>query len=232
MKKIALLSLIILLAASYSLKTQKSFAGEIRFETKIEGTDDPNLLASAESQTQTVTILGNKSKSVMKPNDMVAVTQVWDGDKGTASVVIEITGMGKYFKKWDAEQYKEKMKFNDFSYSYENDYITICDYKCQKVVVTITNLEDDSQTDITLYVTNEIGTSKLNGDQFVGLEGYPLMAIQPLKEYCDECVLVMQATKITPKKIKDVDFLLPDDAKNIDDDPEMKEMLKGAFGGE
>jgi len=225
MKKIAFLILSVLLIATYSLQAQKSFSGEIHVQMKLEGTDDPNLLSSFESLTQTISILGNKSKSVLKPNEMLSYTQIWDGDKGTASVVYEVTGMGKFYKKWDTEQHKDKLKFSDFSFSYENEYKTICDYKCQKVVVTITNKEDDSSTEVTLYVSKEIGGAKLNGDQFIGLEGYPLMAIQPMKEYCDECVLVMEAIKITQKKIKDVDFLLPDDAKNIDDNPELKEMF-------
>jgi hypothetical protein len=230
MKKITFLFLSFLLVSIFSLQAQKQFAGEIRCEAKMEGTDDPNLLSSMESFVQTNTILGNKLKSVTRPNEMVAVTQIWDGDKGTAAAIIEISGMGKYYKKWTPEEHKEKNKFNDYSYSYEDDFKTICDYKCQKVVATITNLEDDSQTEFTLYVTKEIGGAKINGDQFDGLVGFPLMLIQQLPEYCEECTFVMQATKITSKKIKDVDFLLPSDAKNIDDDPEMKEMFKGAFG--
>jgi len=229
MKKIALLFLIILFSATYSLHAQKAFSGEIKFETKIDGTDDPNLIAGVESQTKTVSILGNKFKMVMKPHEMVGITQVWDGDKGTSYIVIELTGMGKYFKKWNTEEFKEKMKFNNFSYQYENEFKTICDYKCQKVIATVTNLEDDSQVEYTLYVSKDIGSSKINGAQFAGLEGFPLMTIQPLKEYCDECVAVEQATKVTTKKIKEVDYLLPDDAKNIEDHPEIKEMLQGAF---
>jgi hypothetical protein len=81
-----------------------------------------------------------------------------------------------------------------------------------------------------LYVTKEIGSAKINGDDLPGLEGYPLMSFTPTEQYCEGCAIVQKAIKITPKKIKDVDFLLPSDAKNIEDDPEMKEMLKGAFG--
>jgi hypothetical protein len=232
MKKHTFLFYSFLLLSVFTLQAQKQFDGEIRFEVRMEGTDDPNLLASMESFTQTEIVLGNKSKTIIKPNEMVAITQIWDGDKGTSFSIIEITGIGKYYKKWNAEQHKEKMKLTEYSFIYENDFKTICDYKCQKVLAVATNLEDDTQTESTLYVTKEIGGSKINGGQFVGLEGFPMMAIQTMPEYCEECVLVMQAIKITPKKIKDVDFLLPDDAKNIDDDPEMKEMLKGAFGDE
>ena len=231
MKKFTVLFLTILLAGIFSLQAQKQFAGDIRFDAKLEGTDDPNLISGFESMTQTITILGNKSKSVMRPNEMVAITQIWDGDKGTSSAVIEISGMGKYYKKWNAEQHKEKLKFNDYKFSFENEFKTICDLKCQKVVATVTNMEDDSQQEFTLFVTKEIGTGKLNGDQFIGLEGYPLMIIQHLPDYGEECVMIMEATKMTPKKVKDVEFLLPADAKSIDDDPDMKEMLKGAFGG-
>jgi len=225
MKKIALLILVILFTAVYTVHAQKAFVGEITFEMKLEGTDDPNLLSNMENIVSTVSILGNKSKSVIKPNEMVEVTQIWDGDKGTASIVYEITGMGKYYKKWDAEQHKEKIKFSDFSFNYENEFKDILGYKCQKVVVTTTNLEDDSQTETILYVTKEIGTSKLNGEDFPGLEGFPLFSSQPMLHICEECTLVFKAIKIAPKKIKDVDFLLPSDAKNIDDDPELKQMF-------
>ena len=231
MKKIALLFLSILFFATYSIQAQKSFSGEIRFQIKIEGTDDPNLLSSVESRVIDISILGNKSKTVQK-DEMASATIIWDGDKETSAFVIEITGMGKYYKKWNTEQWKEKNKFNEFSFSYVDEYKTICGYKCQKVVVMTTNLEDDSTTETTIYVSKEIGTPKLNGDKYVGLEGYPLIQMEPIKQYCDECFVVIEAIKITPKKIKDVDFLLPDDAKSIDENPELKEMLKGLFGEE
>jgi hypothetical protein len=230
MKKFTVLFLTILLTGIFFLQAQKQFAGDIRFEAKLEGTDDPNLISSFESMTQTITVFGNKSKSVMRPNEMVAITQIWDGDKGTSSAVIEISGMGKYFKKWNAEQHREKFKFNDYKYNIENDFKTICGLECQKVVAIVTNKEDDSQQEFTLFVAKEIGSSKINGDQFIGLEGYPLMIIQHLPDYGEECVVIMEATKMTIKKVKDVDFLLPSDAKSIDDDPDIKEMLKGAFG--
>ena len=232
MKKIALLFLVILFTASCSLQAQKTFTGEITYKMSLEGTDDPNLIAGFESITPIITILGNKSKTVIKPNESFAITQTWDGDKGTSSVVVEITGMGKYFKKMDAEQVKNKIKFNDYKYRYENEFLDILGYKCQKVNVTITNLEDDTQTEKILYVTKDIGTAKLNGEEYPNLEGYPLRIVSSSKMLCEECEEVIFATKITPKKIKPVDFLLPSDAKNIEEAPELKEMLKGLFGEE
>jgi len=229
MKKLALLFLTILFFATYTLHAQKSFSGEIVFETRIDGTDDPNLLSSLETVIMSVSILGNKSMSVNK-FEGAAFTQIWDGDKGTSITLVEITGMGKFYKKWDAEQHKEKLKFSEFDFSYEDEFKEILSYKCQKVVVTTTNLEDDSQTEIILYVTKEIGSAKLNNDNLPGLDGFPLLMLVPVNEYCDGCAQVMEAIKITPKKLKDVDFLLPSDAKNIEEDPEMKEMLKQIFG--
>jgi len=229
MKKLVLLFLTILFFATYTLQAQKSFSGEIVFQTKIEGTDDLNLLSNFENIFTTVSILGNKSKSVTK-FEGINITQVWDGDRGTAFSLIELMGMGKFYKRWDAEQHKERLRFSDFDFSYEDDFKDILGHKCQKVIVTITNLEDDSQVEVILYVTKDIGTAKLNGEQFPGLEGYPLMQIASIEQYCDGCTQVMEAIKITPKKMKDVDFLLPNDARNIDDDPEMKDMLKGIFG--
>jgi len=225
MKKIALLFLTVLFVANYSLQAQKQFSGEIHFKTKIEGTDDPNLSASIESMTSTVTILGNKAKVLQNFGDMYSATFIWDGDKETSLYIIEVTGMGKYYKKTSAEETKEKLKFQDFSYSYENEYKEICGYKCQKVVATITNLEDDSTSETIFYVTPEIGSAKVNGAQFPGLTGYPLLTMMPLTEYCEECMVTNEAIKITSKKIKDVEFLLPGDAKNIDDAPQLKEMF-------
>jgi hypothetical protein len=196
------------------------------------GTDDPNLLSSIESTTLDIVIFGNKAKTIIKPNDMASVTNIWDGDKETTSFVIEITGMGKFYKKWNAEEWKEKNKFNEYSYKYENEYRTICDYKCQKVVITITNLEDDSTSEVIAYVTKELGnSSKLNGEM-PGLEGFPLSQMTPLYNYCEDCYQEREAVKITPKKIKDVDFLLPDDARNIEDDPKLREMFKALLDDE
>jgi len=230
MKKLTLLFLL-LFVSTIALLAQKQFTGEIRFQTKIVGTDDPNLISSNEEQTIDIAILGNKSKTVFTVNEMMSITNVWDGDKETSFVVIEITGFGKFYNKWNAEQWKDKMKFKKYSFKYENDYKTICDYKCQKVVVTTTNLEDDSTTESILYVTKEIGSSKINGDT-PGLEGFPLMQMEPLEQYCEDCYAVVEAVKITPKKIKDVDFLLSNDAKSFDDIPipELKEKLKERFG--
>jgi hypothetical protein len=229
MKKIAFLLLTISFFATYNLQAQKQFTGDIRFETKLVGSDDPNLQSSVEELIIDVSILGNKSKTMIKYGEMASITNVWDGDKETGSFVVEITGMGKYYKKWNTEQWKDKLKFSEFSFKYEDEYKTICDYKCQKVVVTTTNLEDDSTTEQILYVTKEIGSGKINGD-IPGLEGFPLMQMTPIDNYCDGCYQAMEAVKITPKKIKEVDFLLPDDAKNIDENPELKEMFKGMMG--
>jgi hypothetical protein len=140
-------------------------------------------------------------------------------------------GMGKFYNKISAESYQDKKKLVDLSFNYVDEYREVCGYKCQKVVVTSTNLEDDSTSETICYVTKEIGGAKLNM-QIPGLEGYPLIMMSPMPEYCDECMMTIEATKIVPKKIKDVDFLLPDDAKNIDENPELKEMLKGMFGEE
>ena len=232
MKKITLLLLSVLFIATYSLQAQKQFAGEIQFQTKLEGTDDPNLSSSIPNQTMNTSILGNKVKTVINIQEMYVVTNIWDGDKGTAAFVIELMGMGKFYKKWNVEEYKEKVKFNDYSYRYENEFKEVCGYKCQKAMATVTNLEDDSSSEFIMYVTKEIGTGKLNGAEFPDMEGYPLITMTPIEQYCDECYMVIEATKITPKKIKEVDFLLPDDAKNIDENPELKEMLKGVFGEE
>ena len=232
MKKITLLFLSILLFATYSLQAQKAFSGDIHIQAKIEGTDDPNITSSIPDMTTVVSILGNKFKQVQTfEGGAGAVTIIWDGDKENTIFVVEFMGMGKFYKKLPAEKYQEKKKLTELRFKYEDEYKDVCGYKCQKVVVTSINLEDDSTTETICYVSKEIGGAKLNM-QIPGLEGYPLVIMSPMPEYCDECMTVMEAVKIVPKKIKDVDFLLPDDAKNLEDNPELYEMLKGAFGEE
>ena len=225
MKKITLLLLSILFIANYSLQAQKQFSGEIQFKTKIEGTDDPNLVSSIENMTSVAYILDNKIKVEQNFDGMYTITNIWDGDKEISIFVIEIMGMGKFYKKTSAEEQKEKLKFSEFSYDYVDEFKEICGYNCQKVIATTTNLEDDSTTEVTFFVTKAIGGSKLNASNYPGLEGYSLLTLMSLAQYCDECMTAVEAIKITPKKIKDVDFLLPADAKNIDDSPEIKEML-------
>jgi hypothetical protein len=228
MKKITLFLLSLLFVAAFSLQAQKQFSGDIRFKMKLEGTDDPNITSSIEALIVDVSILGNKAKTLIK-DEQAAIITIWDGDKETTNMVVEINFVGKYFKKWSKEEWKEKSKFKEYKFEYTDEYKTILDYKCQKVVVTITNTEDDSTAEEIVYVTKEIGSNKINGDM-PGLDGFPLMTMSPVEEFCDGCYRVLEAIKITPKKLKDLDFFLPSDAKNIDDDPEWKERLKGLFG--
>jgi hypothetical protein len=225
MKKVTLL-LFVLFTLTCSIQAQKQFMGEIQFKTKIEGTDDPNITSSVDNMvTTTISILGNKSKMINNvEGGGYVITMIWDGDKEVSIFVIEITGMGKFYKKTTAEEHRNKAKLQDVSYNYVNEFKEICGYKCQKVVVTQTNLEDDSTQEVILYVTKEIGGTKTNED-YPGLDGFPLLTKTPMNQYCEGCVLSVEATKVTAKKIKDVDFLLPDDAKNIDDDPELKQMF-------
>ena len=228
MKKITLLLLSVLLIATYTLKAQKQFAGEIQLKMKIEGTDDPNLLSGLglDNMTSVVSVLGNKSKVVQTIEGMYSMTLIQDGDNETNTIIIEAMGMGKYYKKTTTEELKEKNKFLDYSYKYIDEYKEVCGYKCQKVIGTVTNLEDDSNTETIYYVTKEIGGSKINNvSEHLGLEGFPLITLTPMPQFCDECMMSLEAIKITPKKIKEVDFLLPSDAKNLDDEPELKEMF-------
>lgn len=225
MKKLTLLIAAFLVSLSFTLQAQKSFVGEILIKTTLKGTDDPNLLGALDAHEYSATILGNKQKITIK-SEQGELVQMIDMDKNTFTFFIEINGLGKFYKRVPIEKLTDRIKNIDFKYTYHDEFKTILDYKCQKVTVIATNLEDDVEEITEMHVTKEIGNANLNVTEYRGLEGTALLINKAAPEICETCVMVIEAYKITPsKKLKEVDFLLPDDAQNIDDNPELLEMF-------
>ena len=227
MKKITVLLLAVFVGLTTLSSAQKQFSGVIKSSYKIEGTDDPNILSQIPSEVETI-VLGNKSKTVAN-FEGGASTIIMDGDKKTQTIIFELNGLGKYFIVVDEEKVKEKLKNTDLKYDYKDEYMTIAGYKCQKVIITAIDLETDEEQMATAYVNKDINsTDAHNFAQYPGLMGYTFRVESPIGEGYENAVQIVEIKEInTAKKIKDIDFLLPSDAKDLfkDTTPEEKMMF-------
>ncbi len=225
MKKILLLSLSVLFMSSMALMAQKPFVGTVTYSSKITGTDDPNITSQAPGNVEKK-ISGNMSKTVLTQEGL-AVTTIFDGDAMALTIVLDITGMGKYYMKTDKAKIEEQYKTKDFKYEYLEEYKTIAEHKAQKVNVTITDLETDEQNSLVCYVSKELNNSAaINAMEMPGLVGFILSTETPAPELGEGVHLIMEATAVAPsKKIKSVEFLLPSDAKDLKENPELMKML-------
>ena len=222
MKKITLLLVILTLGFTVSLFAQKTFSGNIKLKTYVEGTTDANIISQYQMEIEK-TILGSKSKQTM--NQMgVGVTTILDGDSRIMTMIIDFTisGFGKYYR-IDTVDYS----LVKYDYTYDaNDTKTIGGYVCHKAKGVVTNLENDETEEFTLYVTDDLMTN-YNSFEYPGLKGYPLYTSVAMDINGIPFNLIVEATEITPnKKIKDFNFFLPDGAVKFEEAPaEVKQML-------
>lgn len=223
MKKITLLLISILMVASIGVQAQKTFAGTMKSKNRIEGTTDPNLIAKYEKE-QEKTVFGNKSKTVVSQSGIGFII-ILDGDKNTATTVVDVAsvGFGKYYRT-DTMNHE----LSQFDYTTDkNDTKTIAGYKCYKVVCTITDLETDETKDITLYVTDDL-VSNYKAVQYPGLTAFPLYTAINIEDDGKTLTVVEEVVEIKPsKKIKNLDFLLPDGVVPFTEAPDQ---LKQLFG--
>jgi len=215
MKKLTLLFFAIFIGLAGLLSAQKQFSGSIKTSYKIEGTEDPNILSKVPEENEMI-ILGNKSKIVFSSQGG-AQTIIVDGDKKTQTVLFEINGYGKYYTVVDEEKMQKKFQTTDYKYDYLEEYMTIAGYNCQKVIVTETDLETDEVESMVVYINKEIcNTDAHNFNQLPGLLGFVLRQELNMGEENENAILIIEAKEVnTGKKIKDFDFMLPSDAKDL-----------------
>lgn len=230
-RTIRLFAIIALMIASVSAFAQKPFAGKITFELSAEGITDPNIAAELAEQTLEYTVMGNCCR--MDMNIGVDFSTILNGNSKTYTIIMGIPGYGKYYIQQTAEDIQKEMSNIKMDYDYTGEEKTISGYKCQKVILHKTDLETDEEENIVLWVTKELGLGDdINFFQYPNLKGYPL-SVEQSKEINGENVKVITtATKIVPdKKVKPTLFLLPSDAKPLDEAPEeLKQMLGGLAG--
>jgi hypothetical protein len=207
---------------------QTPFQGTLKSKITVEGTTDPNILANIPDYTETI-IFGNKKKTVMDLGNGVSNTLIQDGDMQVMYTIIDVPGYGKYYVKTTKEEVEKKQALIKFDYNYTGEYKTIVGYNCQKVVATVTNLEDDETTIMVAYVTNDPAFS--DGGNFFdmpNLKGFPMSTeIKQTMPDDTEITIMQEATELIPnKRLKALDFYLPSDAKDLKQDKEAQK----AFG--
>lgn len=231
MKKVCLVLAVVMLGFVSLVSAQKPFAGVIKMHCHIEGTDDPNIISQGDRE-YSVTVFGNYTKTVTSQEGFGGKTFITNGDAKTVLTIIEIVGMGKYYIEVPAEKIQERDKTTKYDYNKTGEKMTIANYECEKVVVTVTDLETDESDNIVVYVSKDINNSvAINFMEFPGLAGYPLRTEVKVDADGTEITIVDEAVEVVPnKKIKIVDFMMPSDAQDIHTNPQMMKML--GLGGD
>jgi len=226
MKKVCLIMAVVMLGFVALVSAQKPFAGTIKTHTHIEGTDDPNILSQGESDAS-IQIFGNYTKTVMSPQEGFGVISITNGDAKSAITILDIMGMGKYYIETPAEKILEAQKTVKYDYNKTGEKKTIAGYECEKVVITMTDLETDESKSFVEYVTTALNVGEnVNFAETPGLEGYSLRSEVKRDIEGTEVTIITEVTEIIPnKKLKVVDFMMPSDAQDIHTNPQLMKML-------
>ena len=235
MKKLTLIFVAVLtlgLTSVYAQKAPATFTGTITSKTTCTGTTDPNIIAQINGES-TQMVCGNRTKVVQVQEGGLGIIQISNGDTKMAYVILDIPGMGKYYIETSGDSIAKGMEKIKTDYKYTGEKKTVAGYECEKVVVTMVNLETDEESETTLYVSKDINPgSEINFASHPGLVGFPLITEQHRDINGEDVTITSEAISVTPsKKIKPTEFLLPTDAKDIHSNPELMKML-GMGGGD
>ena len=231
-KQTRILMVIALMICALGAFAQKPFAGKITFEMSAEGTSDPNIAAELAEQSLEYTVMGNCSR--MEVSQGIDVITIANGNNKTYTVILGIPGYGKYYIQQTEEDLQKKLATTKYDFKYTEETKTVTGYNCKKVIVTVTDLETDEEITETLWVTTELGLGDdINFYEYPGLKGYVLSS-EATKELNGEKITIIQtATKIVPdKKVKATNFLMPSDAKPLEDAPEELKQMLGGMGSD
>lgn len=223
-KSIFALALVALISMSgMAQKKAKAFVGIITYTMTYDGTWDAATLAQQPKELK-LTIMGNKSKLVMDLGQAM-ISTITNGEDSTQIVLLDVPAYGlKNYIKVTKEKLMAK-EGEEPEIKYLDETKEICGYVCKKAEYTVKDEFGDAKTTVVYYST-EINNGSLNlGREFPGLKGFPM-------EYTavtDEGKITTTVTLVETKKIKvkDVDFLIPTDYTEMDDDTR-----KQLFGGE
>ncbi|MCR4879273.1 MAG: DUF4412 domain-containing protein [Bacteroidales bacterium] len=231
-RTIRLFAIIALMIASVSAFAQKPFAGKITFEVAAEGISDPNIAAELAEQTVEYTVMGNNSRMDLSVG--IDMSIISNGNAKTYTILFNIPGYGKYYIQQKAEDIQKDQATKKYDYKYTGEEKTISGYKCQKVIMTATDLETDEENVMELWVTTELGLGDdINFYTHPNLKGYPLSIKQTQEVNGEMITTITTATKITPdKKVKSTLFLMPSDAKSFEEAPAELQQMLGGLGGD
>jgi hypothetical protein len=193
----------------------------------VEGTDDGNIKAMYPMNVE-MSVLGNKTKTFMNHQGL-GVTQIQDGDKKTSTTVLDMTaiGYGIYYR---TDTVKKSATTKVECTPDKKDTKNIAGFLCYKQTCVTTDLETDETTTMVCYMSDDFMPNFKSADDSP-ITGFPLYSLLPVKnKQLDKTyTTVMEVTEVVPsKKVKAVDFLLPEKAVPFSEMPDELKAMMGA----
>jgi len=216
MKKITLLLVCIFVAFGFALQAQKPFAGNIIMLLDVEGVTDPNVKKSFPQEFQ-LSVLGNKTRM-----DIQGIfTIITNGDNMTITKIVDVAALGMtgvYFQIDTIHMDNSKMKID--IKEIKDEKMTVAGYECYKTEIKVTDLEDDSETEMICYLSPTFIPDFIN-PQLPGVKGYPMITKTKVSRNGETYWVVQSVKEVSPnKKVKPVTFLMPDGAQPWNQMPE------------
>lgn len=203
-------------------KKGKAFSGTIEFELKYEGMDPAQ--EAQMPKTITTIIKDNKSKTILDAG-MYAMNTITDGDNETVLIYLDIMGQKMAYKQTKEELDKAQAEAVKPTVKLTDETKEIAGYTAKKAEITVIDEETLEENVTIIWYTDEIGvSSKANfASQHEGIDGFPLETVSK----GNDVTQTMTATSVKKGKVKETEFLLPSDAKEMTLE-EFKEMFGGA----
>lgn len=227
MKRLSfVLALLSFMLVSNSTFAQKEKGYTVKSKVTVEGTTDPNVLSQIPSDI-TEYLLGHRTKQISSPQEGVGITELVNGDAKEVYTIFDIVGLGKGYLRTTEVDMKELLSTREIKMNPTGEKKTIAGYECEKVEITLIDLETDDEAVVVVYVNKELcATDALNFKSYPGLEGYVMRTETEQNYEGNTLKFIQEVYEVTPnKKIKSVDFLLPADAVDIMQSPQWKSML-------
>jgi len=203
---------------------QKKFKGIVNYTIAYSGTIDP-ATAAQQPKAMILSIYENKQKMNI-PMGPVNIDIITNGDDKTSTTLLDIMGEKKYYKMTTAEIEKQITESPEPVITYKEETKTVAGYVCKKAEYSET--KDDETSTTVIYYTEDLGGELLNyGGQFNKLKGVPLEYVITTP---DGIITTFSATEVKKGKVKDTDFLIPDDYVELT--PEEKQQMMNQMKGE
>lgn len=230
-RTIKLIAFVAVIGASMSIasaqKAAKPFMGTIKFALTYEGVEASQ--ASQMPTTQTQIINGNKQKTMIDYGQAAMYT-ITDGD--AESEIIFIDAMGQKFAyrldKAALAKAKEDNKSAKPTITLSDETKEIAGIKCKKATKVSKDEETGDESSSIIWYTTELGSNDklyFTGEN-EGINGVVLGTETKAKTF----VYKAFATEIKKEKVKDLEFMIPADAKELTKEEFMK--LVGGGGDE
>lgn len=207
--------------ANAQKKNVKEFSGTIEFALTYQGIDPAQEAQMPKSLTMIIS--GNKSKTILDAG-MYAMHTITDGDKEMLLIYLDFMGQKMAYRQTKAQLDSNRIGATDPTVKLYEETKVIAGYNCKKAEI-ITKDEETLEEQITIvWYTDELGVSEKSNfaSATKGITGFTMETISKNGEVTQ----TMTATAVKKGKIKDTDFLLPADAKEM-----TLEEFKAMFSG-